>query len=115
MRLRLIAILLFQFVISSKAATPPVAEADPVRQRRDYRDFAMTREGDALRGRELFQNETRVACVKCHSVDGTSSKAGPDLYAIGDKFPRRELIAAVLEPSASRSEEHTSELQSTYV
>src|SRR5262249_4843061 len=38
---------------------------------------------------------------KCHSVDGTASKAGPDLFAAGDKFPRPELIAAVLEPSAS--------------
>jgi putative heme-binding domain-containing protein len=34
-------------------------------------------------------------------VDGRSGKAGPDLFAIGDKFPRRELIRAVLEPSAA--------------
>jgi len=33
-------------------------------------------------------------------VDGSSSKAGPDLFAVGDKFPRRDLIRAVLEPSA---------------
>ncbi|HEY0549882.1 MAG TPA: PQQ-dependent sugar dehydrogenase, partial [Verrucomicrobiae bacterium] len=40
------------------------------------------------------------ACAKCHSVDGRNGKAGPDLLAVGDKFPRRELIRAVLEPSA---------------
>ena len=74
---------------------------DPARQIREYRDFAMGRDGNAARGRELFNNEQRAACAKCHSVDGSSGKAGPDLFAAGDKFPRRELIRAVLEPSAA--------------
>jgi putative heme-binding domain-containing protein len=74
--------------------------ADPARQLREYRDFAMGRDGNTARGRELFNNEQRTGCVKCHSVDGGSGKAGPDLIAVGDKFPRRELIRAVLEPSA---------------
>lgn len=74
--------------------------SDPARQIREYRDFAMGRDGNAARGRELFNDENRAACVKCHSVDGSSSKAGPDLFSIGDKFPRRELTRAVLEPSA---------------
>jgi len=34
-------------------------------------------------------------------VDGSSAKAGPDLFAAGDKFPRGELIHEVLEPSAT--------------
>src|SRR5262245_55040102 len=67
---------------------------------KEFRDFAMTHDGDVSHGRELFNNEQRLACAKCHSVDGTSSRAGPDLFAIGDTFPRRELIRAVLEPSA---------------
>src|SRR5215510_8402475 len=73
---------------------------DPTKQLREYRQFAMTHEGNTAQGRELFDNEKRTACTKCHSVDGSSSKAGPDLFAIGDKFPRSELIRAVLEPSA---------------
>jgi putative heme-binding domain-containing protein len=77
---------------------PPV---DPARQLREYRDFAMSHDGNAARGRELFNNENRAGCARCHSVDGTASKAGPDLFAAGDKFPRPELIRAVLEPSAS--------------
>jgi len=68
---------------------------------KEYRDFSVNRDGNALRGKELFFSEQRVACSKCHSVDGTSGKAGPDLFAVGDRFPRRELIDAVLEPSAS--------------
>jgi putative heme-binding domain-containing protein len=67
---------------------------------RGYRDVAMNRDGDLERGRQLFFDEARTGCSKCHSVDGSASKVGPDLYAAGDKFPRREIIQAVLEPSA---------------
>src|SRR5437773_12243895 len=76
---------------TAAALTPPNKE--------EYRRLALQREGDAARGKQLFADERRAACAKCHSVDGTGSKAGPDLFAVGDKFPRRELIAAVLEPS----------------
>ena len=88
---------LISFQSNVRAQNPPT---DPARELREYRDFAMGRDGNPARGRELFNNEERAACVKCHSVDGTSSKAGPDLTAVGDKFPRRELIRALLEPSA---------------
>jgi len=84
---------------SARSAEPPPIHA--AQQVREYRDFAMGHDGNAARGGELFNNEQRVACFKCHSVDGTSSKAGPDLFAAGDKFPRPELITAVLEPSAA--------------
>lgn len=73
---------------------------DPARQLREYRDFAMGHEGDPERGRTLFASDARVSCAKCHTVDGTSARAGPDLYAVGDKYPRVDLIRAVLEPSA---------------
>jgi putative heme-binding domain-containing protein len=33
-------------------------------------------------------------------VDGSASKAGPDLFAAGDKFGRRDLVDALLMPSA---------------
>jgi putative heme-binding domain-containing protein len=39
--------------------------------------------------------------VKCHSVDGHANKAGPDLFAVGDKFGRGDIIDAVLTPSAT--------------
>ena len=99
---RCVSILALIFVITARAAAPPGQNlpADPARQLREYRDFAMGHDGNAAHGRELFNNEQRTACVKCHSVDGSSTKAGPDLLVVGDKFPRRELIRAVLEPSA---------------
>ena len=68
---------------------------------KEYRDFAMGHDGNVTRGRELFLSEQRAACVKCHSADGSNVKAGPDLFAAGDKFPRRELIESILEPSST--------------
>lgn len=76
-------------------------EGRPGLDQRRYVDFAMSHDGIVERGRQLFGLDEKTACVKCHSVDGTSSKAGPDLVFIGDKFPRRDLIRAVLEPSAT--------------
>src|SRR5258707_4857985 len=90
--------LVLAFSLSAKG--DELRSPDPARQLQEYRNFAMGHEGSVARGRELFNDEQRAACVKCHSVDGSSSKAGPDLFAVGDKFPRRELIRAVLEPSA---------------
>src|SRR5882672_8683768 len=89
-------------IVSARGAEPAVQPSPTasVRPLREYRDFAMTHDGSAVRGREFFASEQRAACVKCHSVDGSSGKAGPDLFAAGDKLPRMELIRAVLEPSA---------------
>ena len=66
-----------------------------------YQAFAMTRSGDVERGKRLFTDERRLACARCHSVDGKGGKVGPDLFAAGDKFGRRELVEAVLTPSAT--------------
>ncbi len=66
----------------------------------EFRKYALTHEGDVARGAKLFADEQKLACAKCHSVDGRASKAGPDLFAVGDKFGRRDLVDAVLMPSA---------------
>jgi putative heme-binding domain-containing protein len=68
-----------------------------------YRKYAQTHEGDVARGASLFAEEQRLACSKCHSVDGSAGKAGPDLLAVGDKFGRRDLVDEVLMPSATIS------------
>jgi putative heme-binding domain-containing protein len=68
-----------------------------------FRKHALTHEGDVARGARLFADDARLGCAKCHSVDGRASKAGPDLFAVGDKFGRRDLVDAVLMPSATIS------------
>jgi putative heme-binding domain-containing protein len=88
-------------VIVALALTGAGQNTTPPPAKRAYVDFAMRHDGDASRGQQLFLNEQKAACAKCHSVDGTSSKAGPDLAFVGDKFPRRELVRAILEPSSS--------------
>jgi len=67
----------------------------------EYRRTALLKTGDSSRGKALFLDQERLACTRCHSIDGTASKAGPDLFAVGDKFGRREIIEAVLTPSAT--------------
>lgn len=96
----LLAVLLAAAIRGLAAEQAPAPQPIAAGQLRAYRDFAMGHEGNPDRGRQLFNDERRAACAKCHSVDGTSGKAGPDLLSIGDKFPRRELIQSVLEPSA---------------
>jgi putative heme-binding domain-containing protein len=78
------------FVVGSVGAAPSP---------RDYQSWAMTHRGDAARGGALFNNAQRLACSRCHSVDGLGGKAGPDLLAVGDKFGRFELVESVLTPS----------------
>lgn len=60
----------------------------------------MRRDGSISRGKAFFEDEQKAACIKCHTVDGSSGRAGPDLFAIGDKFPRRDLVRSILDPSA---------------
>src|SRR5206468_12789153 len=55
------------------------------------------------RCKALFFDERRLACSRCHTVqaDPRASKVGPSLFAAGDKFGRRDLVDAILQPSAS--------------
>jgi putative heme-binding domain-containing protein len=72
----------------------------PARDKEEYRQFAIDHHGNIQRGKKLF-SDTRVACIRCHTVDGTGSNVGPELSSIGNKFSRTELIQAVLEPSTN--------------
>ncbi len=67
----------------------------------DYARYALSHSGQASLGQSIFNDEQRAGCVKCHTVDGTGAKTGPDLSAVGAKFPKADLIRAILEPSAS--------------
>src|SRR4051812_19665161 len=66
-----------------------------------YRKFAMMNQGDADAGKALFNDAKKLACSNCHTTDGKGGRAGPDLFAIGDKFGRDDLITQILNPSAT--------------
>jgi putative heme-binding domain-containing protein len=65
-----------------------------------YRKFALENAGDPESGARIFQRDT-IACGRCHAIDGVEKRVGPNLQGVGDKFPRDQLIKAILEPDAS--------------
>src|SRR5438067_12816244 len=94
-----LSILKFAAVVVSLLAAQSTTK--PTTKPVDYAAFAMMHQGDAGRGKSLFFDEQRLACSRCHAVDGKSVRAGPDLMTIGDKFGRRDLIESIMAPSAT--------------
>jgi len=68
-----------------------------------YRKFALSAGGKAEHGRALFSDLKGLACVKCHAVGGQGGAVGPELTSVGAKYPKDEIITAVLYPSAKIS------------
>lgn len=56
--------------------------------------------GDGVRGQEIF-NGPRAACTTCHTIGYVGGRLGPDLTGIGKVRTRRDLLEAVVFPSAS--------------
>ena len=56
--------------------------------------------GDLRRGQEIF-NSTRAACSSCHAIGYLGGNFGPDLTRIGQIRTERDLLEAVVYPSAS--------------
>lgn len=72
---------------------------------RTNRSFLEKREsalltGNVERGREIFVGKT-TACASCHSIAGQGGKVGPDLTKIGAIRKKRDLLEAIMFPSAS--------------
>ena len=65
-------------------------------------------EGD-LRGRD-FENGKKMfsagMCIACHRVGGEGGHSGPDLGSLGNRFSIRDVLTAIVEPSASISEQY---------
>jgi putative heme-binding domain-containing protein len=68
-----------------------------------YRAEAMKGHGSPDRGRALFADLKGLACIKCHAVGKEGGTVGPELSSVGAKYPRDEIIASVLYPSAKIS------------
>ncbi len=56
--------------------------------------------GDIRRGQAVF-NSTRAACASCHAIGYLGGRIGPDLTHIGRIRNDRDLLEAILYPSAS--------------
>ncbi|MBI3837659.1 MAG: HEAT repeat domain-containing protein [Planctomycetia bacterium] len=57
--------------------------------------------GDIQRGRDLFFGNKKAICATCHAVQGQGGKIGPDLTKIGAIRAPRDLLEAIVFPSAS--------------
>src|SRR6185295_8587405 len=56
--------------------------------------------GDAKAGREIFLGK-KAGCTACHTVAGQGGKVGPDLSKIGSIRVGRDLLEAIVFPSAT--------------
>src|SRR5688572_22075946 len=56
--------------------------------------------GDRRRGQAIF-NSTRAACATCHTIGYLGGQLGPDLTRIGSVRTERDLLEAIIYPSAS--------------
>ncbi len=60
------------------------------------------RAADPARGAQLFRE---LGCVQCHRSGGDGGSLGPDLSAVGNRFGRRDLLEAVIDPQKSVSDQ----------
>ena len=62
--------------------------------------------GDAARGAKLFNNRDRSKCITCHIKGEKGVRLGPDLTWIGAIRSERDLLEAIVFPSASIARYH---------
>jgi putative heme-binding domain-containing protein len=62
-------------------------------------DQILSLPGDAARGKQHFFDTASVSCKNCHRIGQDGKEVGPDLTAIGKKYPPAELLESILEPS----------------
>ena len=71
--------------------------SSPVHER--LAKFVLKNSGNPDVGREIFLNRDKSHCLKCHSLNGSGAKIGPDLTGVGSRFSRIHLVESILEPS----------------
>jgi putative heme-binding domain-containing protein len=66
-----------------------------------------------LKGRDFKNGRNAyhaVSCVLCHQFDGVGGAIGPDLTTVSGKFSIRDLLEAIIEPSAVISDQYNSSM-----
>jgi putative membrane-bound dehydrogenase-like protein len=76
-------------------------DADAARQSTHVDELlARTRDGDIRRGQAVFHSD-KAACKLCHTLGYLGGRLGPDLTSIGKLRTERDLLEAVVWPSAT--------------
>ena len=100
---------LAELVGAAVADAPPVVAVPPRGPGRDWQlgDAEVLLGGlasaDRARGHELFH---AVGCARCHYFAGEGGNHGPDLTSLGNKFTGRDVLEAILQPSAVISDQY---------
>jgi putative heme-binding domain-containing protein len=76
-------------------------DIDAAKQREHLDELLSSlKDGDIRRGQNLF-NSQRTACSSCHAMGYLGGRVGPDLTSIGQIRTERDLLEAIVYPSAS--------------
>lgn len=96
--------LLKPFSAEARKPAQPLLEklASAAKDQRERLEMLLTKldGGNAQAGRDIFVNK-RAACTACHRVGSDGGKIGPDLTKVGERRSQRDLLEAVLFPSAT--------------
>ncbi len=105
---------LAEVVGAAKADAPKFVSTPPKGPGRDWQlgdADAVLRDGlegaDVANGRNLFH---AASCASCHYFAGEGGNHGPDLTSLGNKFGARDVLAAILEPSAVVSDQYSGQV-----
>ncbi len=85
------------------SAEPLYAELnEDLQQQQQHLEQMLTelKDGDIRRGQAVFSS-TKTACMTCHAIGYVGGKVGPDLTTIGQIRNQRDLLEAIIYPSAS--------------
>ncbi len=84
-----------------QAQTDAAKTGRPVPNLSDFRRAVLAANGDAGRGRRLFEDAARSKCAACHAIGGRGAMLGPDLSGLGGgRSSPAEILDSILEPSA---------------
>lgn len=60
---------------------------------------ALSRTGNAERGKAVFFDTAKSQCSKCHRIGEQGERIGPELTGVGSRFSRIHIVESILEPS----------------
>lgn len=92
--------------IQTAKEEPPNAEKIAFQKRRLDELTTFLPKGNAQRGLKLFNDKTKTKCITCHLKGEQGVRLGPDLTWIGAIRSERDLLEAIVFPSASIARYH---------
>ena len=60
--------------------------------------------GNAALGEEVFQNNIALSCTRCHRVENSGGRVGPDLTVIGKEKKPEYLLESIVDPNKTIAE-----------